>query len=258
MEGRFFFLGTGASTGIPVIGCHCSVCASRDAHNRRLRASGLIEIGGKKLVIDAGPDFRQQALLHQIDHLDVLFLTHSHYDHIGGIDEMRAYYFLGKKPVPCFSFPECLDEIKKRFGYLFDPANDMKGSPLAFHVLDTDYGTLDIEGIRVGFFSFRQGGMKVAGYRFGNFAYISDIRDYDPEIFIALQGVQKLVISAIGSTPSAAHFSVDEAVAFARQAGAHKTYLTHIGHDLEHEAMSRTLQPDIQMGYDGQEIDFRL
>lgn len=260
MEGTFVFLGTGSSTGIPVIGCHCPVCSSRAVHNRRLRPSGLVRVGEKVFLIDCGPDFRQQALLHKIDRLDALLLTHTHYDHIAGIDELRAYYFRDKKPLPCFLSQASFAELKKRYDYLFEPIDEKAtiSAQFQFHVLDHDYGSVSVEAIPIEYFSFLQCNMKVLGFRLGNFAYVSDIREYDNEIFAALNGVQKLVVSAISITPSHAHFSVDEAMAFAYKVGAHHTWLTHIAHHLDHDAAEQLLPPEIRMGYDGLEIEFRI
>jgi phosphoribosyl 1,2-cyclic phosphate phosphodiesterase len=260
MEGSVTFLGTGASTGIPVIGCHCPVCQSHVVKNRRLRPSILVKVQGKSFLIDCGPDFRQQALVHHIDSFDALLLTHCHYDHIGGLDELRAYNIRDQKPIRCFLSEETMAALRPRYDYLFEPLKeDVSWSArIEFQALFGDYGMREVEGVPIGYFSYRQYTMKVTGFRFGNFAYVTDISSFDDEIFLSLQGVQILALSAIGPQGTQAHFSLDQAIEFSRKTGAHRTFLTHISHNLDHESAEHLLPPDIRMGYDGLEINFRL
>jgi phosphoribosyl 1,2-cyclic phosphate phosphodiesterase len=257
MEGSFLFLGTGASTGVPVIGCDCPVCRSRSAYNQRLRPSGLIKCKDKIVLIDCGPDFRQQALRYQIDHLDALLLTHTHYDHVSGIDDLRVFFFRKMRPLPCFLSEESFQELNKHYDYLFDSENGSIKPHLQFHLLK-DSGTANVEIFKIKYFSFSQRNMKVTGFRIGDFAYITDIRKYTEDIFLFLQGVQQLVVSSISCTASSAHLSVDEAIAFANKAKARQTWLTHIGHHIDHETMIPLLPPNIQMGYDGLEFKISL
>ncbi len=259
-KGTFLFLGTSASVGIPVIGCKCPVCFSGVTHNKRLRPSGLLKVGDRSLLIDVGPDFREQALRYKIDHLDGLLLTHTHYDHIAGIDELRVYYFLSKKRLPCLLSAESLEDLQKRYDYLFRPIG--KGPTLSAqidtHVLEGDEGELDFLGVRIRYMSYFQGGTKVNGFRIGDFAYISDIREYDASIFECLQGVQTLVVSALREEPSPLHLSLDEAVAFAEKVGAKQTWITHISHAMDHEKINQKLPSSIQLGYDGLEMEFEF
>ena len=256
MQGRFLFLGTGASTGIPIIGCHCKVCSSHSTRNFRLRSSGLIQYGNRSFLIDAGPDFRQMALLYHIEHLDGLLLTHTHYDHIAGIDELRVYNFTERRPIPCLLSKESFLELQKRYYYIFETGNLTQTVQLQVHVLDQDFGKTEFVGQPIEYFSFSQGETKVTGFRLGTFAYVTDIRDYSEDVVKSLQGVQKLVVSAIGLKPSHAHFSVDEAIQFSRKVGAQNTWLTHIAHHLDHDVIEKNLPTDIHMGYDGLEFSF--
>jgi phosphoribosyl 1,2-cyclic phosphate phosphodiesterase len=258
MSDKFLFLGTGASTGVPVIGCECGVCSSSSSYNKRLRPSGLVRIRGKAILIDVGPDFREQALKNKIYSLDGLLLTHTHFDHIAGIDELRVYYLQKRKPLPCLLSKETFDELKIRYYYLFRPIDTSPtlSAQLDLQVLQGDQGEIDFLGVKIGYFSYFQGAMKVTGYRIGDFAYVSDIRVYDEGIFERLSGVKTLVVSALREEAPIMMFSVDEAVAFSKKVGAKMTHITHMNHEVNYETVNRKLPPHIQLAYDGLEIEF--
>lgn len=256
MQGRFLFLGTGASMGVPVIGCTCSVCTSEDQKNRRLRSSGLLEIGSKKILIDCGPDFRQQALQHNLDHIDGLLITHIHHDHTGGMDELRAITMHQKEPLPCISSGATANDIKKRYDYLFKTHEDRLVSNIQLIVLKEERGVFDFQGIDIQYMTFKQADIKVLGFRIGSFAYLSDIKTYPDTIFKDLLGVETLVLSALRYTPSLLHLSVDEAVDFARAARAKMTYLTHISHDLDYLKTNAYLPKEVRLSYDGLSFPF--
>lgn len=258
--GHFLFLGTGGSMGIPVIGCHCKVCQSDSPCNQRLRPSGLVTIGNKKLLIDCGPDFRLQALKYHIDKIDGLLLTHSHHDHVAGIDELRIYYLRSKQPIPCLLSKETSDEIRSRYSYIFeDMATQEKlTARLDLQIFEDSFGVISFQGIKVGYVLYEQGGMQVSGYRLGNFAYISDIKHYPETIFDHLKGVKTLVVSALRFDPSLMHFNITDAIAFANRVGAHQTWLTHISHELDHEEANAFLPSNIRMAYDGLEFNFEM
>jgi phosphoribosyl 1,2-cyclic phosphate phosphodiesterase len=214
-------------------------------------------VGTTKLLIDIGPDFRQQALQHNIQHLDGLLLTHTHYDHIAGIDELRVLNFRQKKPFPCLLSEESYADLKARYYYLFKPAKagESYTAQIDWHRLPEAHGETEFLGIPIGYVSYSQGGMKVTGFRVGRFAYISDIRHYEPSIFEALQGVETLVLSALRAEPSSVHFSLEEAAAFAHQVGAKQTYLTHLSHAVELDAAERLLPSDVRLAYDGLQLE---
>lgn len=259
MRGVFQFLGTGASAGVPVIGCHCAICLSTSPYNKRFRPAGVVRVGGKTLLIDVGPDFREQALRYQIDQVDGLLLTHTHSDHIAGIDDLRIFFIRTEKPVPCLLSKETNADLQKRYYYLFEP--NEKGAMTArldLQLLEKEQGEAEFLGIKIGYMSFAQSGMKITGFRFGNFAYVSDIREYEETIFQALAGVDILVLSALRSDPSPYHLSFEEAIVFARKVGARKTRLTHLSHAVDHEMANRALPANVQLGYDGLELEFSL
>jgi phosphoribosyl 1,2-cyclic phosphate phosphodiesterase len=260
MKGIFQFLGTGGSTGVPLIGCCCEVCTSPSSYNKRLRSSGLITVNGKRFLIDVGPDFRSQALAYKIDDLTGVLITHAHADHIAGIDDLRAYYFKNKKSLPCLLSKETFDEVSLRYHYLMKPLSPGKSvaAQIEFRQLQSDFGTVEFEGLSLHFLSYFQNGMKVTGFRFGNFAYVSDIREFTEEVISSIEGIDHLVLSALRHEPTQMHFSLEEAIAFSRRVGAKKTYLTHIAHDLEYATTTALLPPEVCMSYDGMQIAIQI
>lgn len=256
MKASFLFLGTGGSAGVPVITCKCRVCQSTSPFNKRFRPSGLLTIGKKKILIDVGPDFRDQALRYNIDDLDGVLLTHTHYDHVGGIDELRIFYFKQKKRLPTLASIETYDELRHRFHYLFmtKQADGNLQSQLDFSILEEDFGKTKFLDIPIQYVSYYQANMKVTGYRFGSFAYISDIREYDQEVIEKLKGVETLVLSALRYDPTEVHFSIEEAIRFSEKIGAKQTFFTHIAHDLDHDETNQKLPEHIRLAHDGMEI----
>jgi len=255
----FTFLGSGSSTGIPIIGCLCKACTSLSPYNKRLRPAGFIEVGDKKFLVDAGPDVRYQLLREKIDHIDGLILTHAHYDHIGGLDELRVFFFKHQQPLPCLISQATYEEVQKRYDYLF---RESKGGNYTarfdFDVIEGLKGEKNFLGLPISYVTFYQGGMEVKGYRIGSFAYICDIREYDEAIFEALKGVKTLIISALRKAASHVHLNLDEAIAFGKKVGAQKTYFTHIAHEVEHEEISKELPEGFFLGFDGLKIDFSM
>jgi len=257
-QGEFLFLGTGGSSGIPMIGCSCSVCASSDPHNKRLRPSGLATIGKRRLLIDSGPDFRLQALRYHIDHLDGVLLTHSHFDHVAGLDELRAYYLHSRKRLPVLVSEPTFQNLRRRYDYLFHEKPQLSSltAQLDFQVLQDDRGTTKFLDIEIGYMHYDQGGMPVTGYRFGSFAYISDIRTYPETIFTDLSEIKTLVLSTLRHKSSPMHFNLEEAITFVRRVGAEKAYLTHMSHELDHAETNALLPKGIQLAYDGLKLGF--
>lgn len=258
MKGTLLLLGTGASTGTPVIGCSCSVCTSGQ---ERLRPSALVTIGEKRLLIDVGPDFRQQALKYGISTLDGVLLTHAHYDHVAGLDELRVYHFNGGiKRMPLLLSQETFAGVAERFQYLMEEQKD--GSILStrfqFHVLQKLVGSVTFETVPLDFFTFAQGGMSVLGFRFGSLAYVSDISEYDEKIFESLDGVKTLVVDALKDEKNRVHFSLSEAMGFAQKCGAEKVFFTHIAHEIDPKVVSRKLPSNMQLAYDGLELEFEI
>lgn len=258
MGGTFVFLGTGSSMGVPVIGCSCQVCQSSDTKNKRMRAAALIKVKNKTFLIDAGPDFRSQAFLYNIHKIDGFILTHAHYDHAGGFDDVKAYKQTLNKKVPCLMSRETFSDLKYRYHYLFKPLPEdpFNSSFFSWSLLDSPFGDIDFEGLSFKYVSYFQAGMKVLGIRIGNLAYISDIKQYEDQLIEELSGVEVLIISALKETGSEMHFSVEEAVAFSKKVRAQKTYLTHIAHEMDYQKMQESLPSNVFLAYDGMTLAF--
>lgn len=260
MKGELLFLGTGGSAGVPLIGCHCKVCLSLSPYNKRLRPSALITADGKNFLVDVGPDFRAQALKYKIERLEGVLLTHTHFDHIGGIDDLRSYYFLQKGKLPCLLSEESLSDLKVRYFYLMQPLREGHtiSAQLDFTVLENEQGKVSFGGLEWKYVSYKQAQMKVTGYSLGNLAYISDIRTFDETLIHALKGTEILILSALRETPTMMHFSIEEAVEFSRQVGAKETWLIHVSHDFDYEEMNQKLPRNVRLSYDGLKIPFVL
>lgn len=245
---KFLFLGTGASSGVPVIACKCSICKSCNLKNKRLRSSGLLQNKDKNFLIDASPDIRYLSLKYEISHLDGLFLTHPHEDHIGGLNDLRPYFFIRKSKLPLFLSASTYEILKSRFAYLLDRFEQ--------NVVPDKRGELSLNGLNVRYFTYSQEGVFVNGFRFGNFAYVTDIKDYDLSIFKDLEGVETLVLGAINEAHSKMHFSINEACEFKEKiTSVKRCYLTHLSHEVDYETLSKTLPEGVMLAYDGLEID---
>ncbi|MFQ5730228.1 MAG: MBL fold metallo-hydrolase [Waddliaceae bacterium] len=257
-NGQLIFLGTGGSMGVPVIGCHCEVCRSESSNNKRLRPSALLHMNQKNIVIDAGPDYRLQALKYNINHLDGVIFTHAHHDHTAGIDDLRAYYMHTGQVISCLLSNETVDDLRSRYHYIFanNKSKHQLTTSITLQVLERGRGEVSFLGLQVGYFTFEQAGMTVNGFRFGNLGFVSDISRYPESIFEDLEGIDILVLSALRFEPSPLHFNIDEAVDFSQRLGVKETWLTHIAHEVDHEKTNAYLPSNIQLAYDGLSLDF--
>jgi phosphoribosyl 1,2-cyclic phosphate phosphodiesterase len=254
MKATFQFLGTGASAGVPLIGCKCPVCSSSSPKDKRLRPSGFFRIGEKVFLVDTTPDLRAQALLYGIERVDGLLLTHTHFDHIAGIDDLRIFNVWQNGPIPCLLSKESFEELKVRYAYLFDEKKAT--AKFNFLPLEEQGGYKEFLGVEVGFFHYRQSEMKVTGFRIGDFAYMTDVKKFDDSIFSFLRGIKTLVISSLKPETSLFHLSFEEAVSFAKNSGAEMSWITHLGHFYTHDEYNSFLPKQVQAAYDGLELEF--
>jgi phosphoribosyl 1,2-cyclic phosphate phosphodiesterase len=258
MKGKLTFLGTGASTGVPVIDCYCDTCRSVNVKNKRLRSSAFLTLGNKTLLIDASPDLRQQALTFRISAPDAVFLTHTHYDHVGGLEELRVYNFQKKKPLTCFLSSESYENVKKMFYYHFVPRcpEGNFSAQFDFKVLTSHNGHFSYAGGDLRYFTYYQGKMPVLGLRIGELAYVTDIKEYNESIIQELYGVKTLVVSASGFERTRVQMTIDEALLFREKVAASCMFLTHLSHDVEYAKVSPLLPNGVFLAYDGFETDF--
>ena len=248
---KITFLGTGTSQGVPVIACDCKTCLSDDYRDKRLRTSVLIEIDETILVIDAGPDFRQQMLREKVKRLDAIILTHEHKDHISGMDDVRAFNYKSQDAIDIFAEERVQKAVRKEYSYVF-AEYQYPGIPKMRLNTVTDYG-LTIKGISLiplRVFHYR---LPVYGFRIGNFAYITDANYIPEETKEKLFGVKYFVINALRKEKHISHFSLREAINLVREVSPRKAFITHISHQMGlHEEVNATLPPEIMLAFDGQ------
>ena len=252
---RVTLLGTGTSTGIPVIGCTCRVCRSSDPRDTRSRCACLVETDNLTLLIDTGPDFRQQALREGIDRVDAVLYTHHHFDHVAGLDDLRPFFFGNKAPIPCFARTNVATVLRERFDYIFKdgtypglPKLNLRVVEEAFRA-ESRYGadaSLPVTPVEV-----YHGQLPIYGYRIGRFAYLTDTSRVPEASFEVLHDLDVLVLDALRTEKHPTHFSFDEAVATARRIGARQTYFIHMTHSVLHAEIDATLPEGIALGYDG-------
>jgi phosphoribosyl 1,2-cyclic phosphate phosphodiesterase len=251
---RITFLGTGTSQGIPVIGSNHPVCHSKDSKDRRLRVSIHVEWHGKSFVVDCGPDFRQQMLSADIQKIDALLITHEHADHVAGLDDIRPYCFK-QGPLPLYTIKRVIDNLKVRFDYIFKTEGRYPGVPsLITHIIDKE--PFQVLGLNIVPIEVDHNQLNVVGFRFGDFAYITDAKRIPKESEKKLKGVKTLVVNALRHEPHHSHFSLTDALEFIEKIVPEKAYLTHISHHLGlHEQVQNTLPRNIYLAYDGLVLD---
>jgi phosphoribosyl 1,2-cyclic phosphate phosphodiesterase len=247
---KITFLGTGTSHGVPMIGCDCATCRSADPRDNRLRPSIYVESAAASVLVDAGPDLRMQALRHGIRRVDAILFTHGHADHILGIDDVRRFNSLMKRPMPCYGDAHTLDDIRKTFQYVFDPATP-KGGGLPSLELSPIKGPLRIGDLDVQPIPLWHGVRAILGFRFGRFAYLTDCNRLADEAWGLLEGLDVVVLDALREQPHPTHFSLDQAIDAARRIGARQAYFTHMCHHLRHEPTNARLPAGMALAHDG-------
>ncbi len=246
-------LGSGTSVGVPMIGCRCKVCTSGDPRDTRLRPSVLLRLGEKRVLIDTSPDFRYQALRFGIDRIDAILFTHSHADHILGLDDVRPFNFMQRRDIPIYGTEETLKVIERTFRYVFDAAPTESSRPrLSRHVFSDE--PILAAGIAFQPIRASHGRGTVHGFRFGDCAYLTDHSDIPQESREKLTGLDVLFLDALRNNPHPTHSTVEESLQTVEALRPKRTFFTHISHDLLHAAVDARLPANVRVAYDGLEI----
>lgn len=256
---KLTLLGTGTSQGVPVIGCQCEVCQSQDWHDKRLRTSAMVEVDGVRIIIDAGPDFRQQMLRTGVRSIDAILLTHQHKDHVGGLDDVRAFNFVDFpiiRPVDIYANAITAACIKKDFDYAFMDNKYIGAPEMRLHEIDPNK-QFSIKGVEItpiqGKHSER---FSVLGYRIGKLAYLTDFKQIEPTEVGKLTGIDTLVVNALRFKLHHSHFNVEEALALIKHVQPRQSFLTHLSHDIGLHAITDSQLPtNVRLGYDSLTVE---
>jgi len=257
MKATLTVLGSGTSMGVPTIGCDCAVCHSSDAHDRRTRPSVLVEFGGKTVLIDATPDFREQAIRERIRHLDAVLYTHAHADHILGLDDLRPLSFHrpnGK--IPLYANARTADLIRAVFHYIFN--SEYKYGGLAQVEMHDLSETVELFGAKFQPVVVLHGDAEIYGFRFGTAAYLTDFSQIPAPSMAQLQGLDLLFLDALRHRPHPTHSTVENSLRIVEELKPRRAFFTHICHDLPHEETNASLPPHVRLAYDGLKLDFDI
>ena len=250
-----YFLGTGTSQGIPVIGSSHSVCKSSNKKDKRLRVSVWITWDDNSVVIDCGPDFRQQMLISECSKIDAILFTHEHSDHTAGLDDIRPFFFKQKKDIPIYAHERVLENLYKRFDYIFETDNKYPGAPSVqtFEVINNQFFKI-YQSIIIPI-EVKHGSLQVFGYRIQDFAYLTDVKTIELTEIEKLKGLKVLVVNALREEPHHSHFSLQDALDFITLVQPEKAYLTHISHLMGfHDEVQSKLPKNVFLAYDDLQI----
>ena len=256
MKATLTVLGSGTSMGVPTIGCDCAVCHSPDPHDRRTRPSIMVEYAGRLILIDTTPDFREQAIREGIDHVDAVLYTHTHADHILGIDDLRPLSFHRPGKIPLYARPEAAEFLRTMFRYIFDA--DYKFGGIARVELKPIDGAIELFGARFEPVAVIHGETEIYGFRFGSAAYLTDFSDVPDSSLQRLQGLDILFLDALRHKPHPTHSTVENSLRIVDELRPKRAFFTHICHDLPHEATNATLPPNVRLSYDGMKLEFEI
>lgn len=251
---KVYFLGTGTSQGIPVIGSNHSVCLSTDLKDKRLRVSVWIYDEDFSVVIDCGPDFRQQMLTSKCNQIDAILFTHEHADHTAGLDDIRPFFFR-QGNIPVYGHPRVLDNLSKRFDYIFNDENKYPGAPSVLKQVVIENESFGIKSKTITPINAMHGTLQVFGYKIDDFVYLTDVKSMENSEIEKIKGVKVLVINALREEEHSTHFNLKEALDFIHLVQPEKAYLTHISHLLGfHEEVQQKLPENVYLAYDNLEI----
>jgi len=255
---KITFLGTGTSTGTPLIGCDCEVCQSSNPKNHRLRSSVFVEVDGLNILIDIGPDFRQQMLRAKIKRIDAVLLTHEHNDHIIGLDEIRAFNFLQRASIPIYAAERVLEEVQQRFSYLFKEELYPGAPRVSIHTVNKNE-SFHLQHLKITPIEYLHGKLPVLGYRIHDFAYLTDFKTISEKEFRKIKGTRILVLSALQQKSHHSHLTLEEALEMSSKIKPEETYFIHMGHRMGlYNEIQELLPENVQLAYDGLVIEMNL
>lgn len=254
----FTFLGTGTSTGVPMVGCRCEVCTSGQPRNQRFRCAALIRSPAGTILIDTPPELRLQLLREQVERIDAVLYTHYHADHLFGLDDLRPFSAFTGRAIPLFCTAEVEQRIRETFAYAF-PKPESKPRwtyvpQLTFESIDR--ASFDVLGQPVTPIGLDHGDCKVLGFRMGNVAYCTDVKSIPDDSWRHLEGLDVLVLDALRFKPHPTHLSIGESLEVIARLQPRQTYLTHMSHDMDHETVNRQLPRSVELAYDGLSFSF--
>jgi phosphoribosyl 1,2-cyclic phosphate phosphodiesterase len=256
MKAKLTVLGSGTSMGVPTIGCDCAVCYSTDPHDKRTRPSIMVEYDGHVILVDTTPDFREQAIRAQIKRVDAVLYTHTHADHILGIDDLRPLSFHRPNKIPLYARPESAQFLRAMFRYIFDA--DYKFGGIAKVELKPITGPIELFGARFEPVPVIHGDTEINGYRFGSAAYLTDFSDIPEQSFSQLHDLDILFLDALRHRPHPTHSTVDNSLRIVERVRPQRAFFTHICHDLPHEATNATFPEHVRLSHDGMVLDFEI
>jgi phosphoribosyl 1,2-cyclic phosphate phosphodiesterase len=251
---RFTFLGTGTSTGVPVVACDCEVCLSMDRRDHRLRTSAMVEINDVRLVIDCGPDFRYQMIREKVDNISAIIFTHGHRDHIAGLDDVRAFNYVLNKTVDIYASKDVVDAINKEFPYILHEKRFFGAPQLKFNIIKNE--SFNVDGVSITPVEVMHHKMNVFGFRIGPLSYITDASHIPDKEKEKLYGSDILVINALRKSKHISHFSLSEAIGQILEINPKRAYITHLSHFMGlHERIEESLPDNVFIAYDGLKLD---
>jgi phosphoribosyl 1,2-cyclic phosphate phosphodiesterase len=243
-------LGVGSSAGTPVVGCSCATCASTDARNKRTRCSSLITLdSGENILIDTGPDLRNQSLREGIKRVDAVLYTHTHADHLHGIDDLRAFCVLQRRQIPLYAKQDAVDHITQKFGYTLREPGDFWEMPvLRAETVDVPF---ELFGVKITPIPVQHGKSQIFGYRIGNVAYMTDVSEIPESSFALLENLEVVLLDCLREKSHPTHINIEQSLAYISRINAKQSYMIHMTHELEYASLSRKLPKNVFVGFDG-------